>query len=208
MAETTLANVTPLHREGKKIVWAQRDLSILSSLYPTTSSTVLADAFGISIYQLELKAMDLSLSKVKENPYEEIEHEIVSLYPDFSIQEIAENLGIPASAVRNVARKNHLRKTSEQIKAIQSRQRNSLIKKEYARGVFGFEAKSNIRVFRNDKKSKARSRLRESGYLVDRTSSTVYYDENTVRSSRREAFARKLGFVFLPYRDEYEEEAV
>ena len=76
-------------------------------------------------------------------------------------------------------------------------------KEERARAHWGLRQLTKLRVIRQPREAALqRCYLRKRGYIVERGSMTVYYDENTNRSPKMEA--RKMGdkhfiaFKYLP----------
>lgn len=198
MGLLNLSSVTPLQCVNGSPVWTERDTEILTVLFPFTSNRLLSEAFGVSKYQIIMKALDLNLQKDPTAMVKHYEDEIIRLYQNLSTREIADMLNVSLSFVKGICRANHLTKTQEAVSDIKRRKRKNLLKRERARVVWGFPALSNLPVFSHRQKSKVRHGLRQAGYIVRRSESVVFYDSNTNRSARREAFAEKLGFKFLP----------
>lgn len=76
------------------------------------------------------------------------------------------------------------------------------IQSEKRRLMWGLPQKTKLKLVISDKKErkccyKIRERLRLSNYHFDIGSKTIYYDDSTVRSLRKENFAIKHGFKFF-----------
>lgn len=86
----------------------------------------------------------------------------------------------------------------EKVKATRAK----IIQSEKIRLSWGLPQKTKLKIVISDKKErkccyKIRERLRLSNYHFEIGSKTIYYDDSTVRSLRKEIFAIKHGFRFL-----------
>lgn len=194
----TLASVTPLRSVYGKTFWTDRDIEVLTILYPFTPTRLLADAFKVSEYQIAIKAQDLNLQKDPSAKARYYESEIIKLFPNFSLREIAEMLNVSLTFVTGICKAHSLTKSDEAVSEIKRRKRNNLLKRERARVIWGFPALSKVPVLVHHQKAKVRNGLLNAGYIVQRGKSEVFYNANTNRSKRREDFAEKLGFTFYP----------
>ena len=78
--------------------------------------------------------------------------------------------------------------------------RNETIRKERMRIRWGFEQKTKLKLVGGGSiRSSHRHLFRKAGYIVDRASNEVYFDEETVRHPIMEANAHKWGLKVLPY---------
>ena len=97
------------------------------------------------------------------------------------------------------------------MKKVQESRRET-IRKERRRIIFGLEQKTKIRLHiggydeRQRKKTCHRYLFRRRGYIVERGSNTIYYDEQTSRSTQMEANAPLYGLTIRQYIYDNDEE--
>lgn len=73
------------------------------------------------------------------------------------------------------------------------------MKKDRARILFGLPQKTAFKVTRQPKcKIRYRCLLKKIGYIPERGTNSIYYDDNTKRDLRREEYSsHEYGFVFV-----------
>lgn len=191
-----ISDITPVGRRGRTLVWSEHDAAVFMSLYSRYTYQELSEAFGVSIEALRYKAAKLGLGRKRQAPLPSLVDEVKRLYTDFSLREIKAILGISDWMLRRIIRENSLSKSKEKMKAIQSRLRTELVKKERRNINWGFKQRSAVKVYRDQSAIDMRYRLRKAGYYVGRGERTVYYNSLTRRSMRLEKSAVRMGFVF------------
>lgn len=190
----SIDNIEPLSFEGELPIWTETDAMLLGQLYGRVPLAALANAFGVSVGAIKSRASDMGLDERTEF-YNRAE-EIVNLYPSFSKKEIAAMLGVSDWEIRKVLKLHGILSDRERERAIKSRLRTSMIRRERRNINWGFRPLTKIKVFPNRRASTMRYRLNKSGYFVGRDEWVAYYDCTTSRSLRQEALATRLGFIF------------
>lgn len=191
-------DIKRLRRDGKKILWTEAAIVAFVELYPITPNGIIAEALGVSVDTVRAKAIELSLLKMPRYDRECLKNDVAKLIQVSSIRDVCEVLSISPWLVQEICREMKIEKTPNQITEHQRQKMRSLVKREKARAVWGFEPLSRRKVFRNTQKVKMRYRLKKAGYLVDRADYVAYYHDRLIRCPRQENLARKLGFTFLP----------
>lgn len=191
-------DIKRLRRDGKKILWTEAAIVAFVELYPITPNGIIAEALGVSVDTVRAKAIELSLLKMPRYDRECLKNDVAKLIQVSSIRDVCEMLSISPWLVQEICREMKIEKTPNQITEHQRQKMRSLVKREKARAVWGFEPLSRRKVFRNTQKVKMRYRLKKAGYLVDRADYVAYYHDRLIRCPRQENLARKLGFTFLP----------
>ncbi len=128
--------------------------------------------------------------------------EMIQNYSNF---EIAEKLKISLSSVRRIIKDNHFSRSKEEKDAIRSRTRKDLVRAERRRAIFGFDQKTDIKVFTNRERNTLKYCLKRKHYVfLTRGDTTAYYDESTTRHPPYEERGRKLGLKFKPLELQYQ----
>lgn len=191
-----IEDVVAVRRTVKGIEWTEDSDRAIALLYPVTPNSVLAARLKISVTTLRYKAYELGVKKDSAGQEAQLKSRVAELYSDFSVNEIASMLGVGRTKICNLAKELGLSKNMDQVSAIISRKRLSLIKREKLRGNWGFEPLSAVKVFYNRKKTKMRNKLRAAGYFVERGDDDVFFDQTTSRRHSLEVAAERIGFTF------------
>ena len=157
-------------------------------------------------------------------------------FADMRNQDIADALGVSKSAVSNIQKRFHLRKSPEQkrrmlvlagkasavardnrplnitpeviAKRVESYKKT--FREEQVRRKWGLLQRTKIKVLRQPKqKCSQRSYLKSLGYILDEKKCVAYYTEDTIRAVRMEKdWSKKIHqyYKFLPYEDEHQRE--
>lgn len=187
----------------KKVTWDSAKEKLLISRYPNTPNKVLADEFEISEASLKKKAWELGLRKEKFYGLNTtIAYSIRDIGVErYSYSEIAAKIGCHRNTVKRyvtalvdagIIEACSVRQVYDKI----SRIRQTIIKKERGRVIFGMDQRTDIKVFASSKKMEMRKRLRIYGYMIERGSDLVLICPDTDRHPKSEAAARRLGLTF------------
>lgn len=125
------------------------------------------------------------------------------LMQEFSNFEIAQKLKISLSTVKRIIREQGFMRTRSETEAIRRRTRKELVRAERRRAIFGFDQKTEIKVFTNRERNTLKYCLKRKRYkFLKRGDNTAYYDENTARHPPYEERGRKLGLKFKQFEPE------
>lgn len=129
----------------------------------------------------------------------ELVADIANMIKEYSYCEIASNLKVSLSTVKRIIRENHLDRSKTDMEAIRSRTRKDLIRAERRRAIFGFDQKTDIKVFTNRERNSLKYCLKRKRYIfLRRGDNTAYFDESTNRHPPYEERGSKLGIKFKP----------
>lgn len=135
---------------------------------------------------------------------DELISRIGEMYAAKSNNEIAEELQISVWAVKKVLKENNFVRSHDDKCKVRSRTRTELVKAERRRAIFGFDQKTDIKVFTNRERNSLKYRLRRKGYrFLSRGDTTAYYDDGTERIPVYEERGNKLGLKFRPLEVQY-----
>ena len=146
-------------------------------------------------------------------------------FADMRNQDLADHLGVSKSAVCDVQKRFHLKKseahnskmgrkaglasfkvqgrmpdpTAPEIVARRVETYKRTFREERARVTFGLPQKTRIKVKRQPRKKRdQKCYLKHLGYLIDDVNNVAYWTEDTHRATRLEA-RPKIYFKFMPY---------
>lgn len=124
---------------------------------------------------------------------------IGSMVNEKSNREIASELNISITSVKDIRRKyNANRSKADEVK-IRSRTRIQLVRSERRRAIFGFDQNTNLKVFTNKERNALKYCLRRKKYkFLARGDTIAYYDQETIRTPTYEEKGIKLGLKFHP----------
>lgn len=126
---------------------------------------------------------------------------VQELLKTHSILEVATILGCHQSTVCRIVNRSgeKVERTKEEKTTIVSRIRKDCYRAERRRSLFGFEQKTNLKLYSNKPRLKLKYCLKRKGYLfLKRGDNTAYFNEGTRRDMTYEARGRKLGMDFMP----------
>ena len=172
----------------------------LIALYPNEKISRIAEIMGMSEATVKRMARQLGLKKPSRyrNMSQSQKDIIISSFYKCSLSEIVSKTGCSRKNIMMFAREQGLKRTKEQNRAIMSRIRSEIIKKERRRVLFGLDPITNIKVVTNRAKIHMRHWFKRAGYIVERCSSIIFYHSGVVRNLRQEMAAYKLGLRFEP----------
>lgn len=183
-------------------IWNKNRDELLISQYRRTPNKLLAIEFNVSESFIKKKAKQLNLRKDKSNTLKAaIVDSILEIGVDkYSYNEIADKLGCHRNTVRKYV--SELVKagflcacSARQVGDKISRIRQTIVKKERGRVIFGMDQHTDIKVFGSRKKMEMRKRLRRYGYAVERGGAVALICPDTDRYPISEAAARRLGIT-------------
>lgn len=178
--------------------WTEESLALLAELYPTETNEHTADMTGMCVTAVKQMAKKLGIRKsAKKKKTERINH-LNRNYHEFSVKEMAKDLGMSRSGLNRIAAALGLKRTKEEYRTLLSRIRSEQIKRERRRAIFGLEPITNIKVITNRAKIQLRCKLKAIGYIVGKEHNIMYYSDELERRDTLETNGLKLGLHFLP----------
>ena len=180
--------------------WRPEDDWTLRERFHTDYLRDIAKALGCSVSTVSNHARRLGLRKANPTGRNHDARAFIrSEFPRLSYQEMAERTGLHRKTITLIARELGLERTREQSRAIRSRRRKELIRRERGRIIFGLEQKTGLKVVSNKPKIRLRGNLRRAGYQAGDDGHTFYFTDALHRIHyRMEANGRKFGFKFMP----------
>lgn len=136
---------------------------------------------------------------------QDIINQVRTMMRDFSNSEIAKKLNISLSTVKRIIKDNGILRSREEKESIRSRSRKDLIRAERRRAIFGFDQKTDLKVFTNRERNSLKYCLRRKRYrFLKRGDNTAYYDSQTERHPPYEERGIKLGIKFIEMEPQYQ----
>lgn len=179
-------------------------IATLTELYPTETVETVAQRLGIGRTSVNKKARELGLSKGMKRAWLEKANDVRALHPDHSITEISQMIGASRRTVSRIIALLNLHKDKSEEKAMRSRIRTEMVKRERRRVVFGLDPITRIKVVTNKKKIALRHKLKKMGCLVTRGANIIYYSDDNLMSPERITAGRSLGLRLMPMTSLYE----
>lgn len=179
-------------------------IATLTELYPTETVETVAQRLGIGRTSVSKKAQELGLSKGMKRAWLEKANDVRALHPNHSITEISQMIGTSRRSVSRIIALLNLHKDKSEEKAMRSRIRTEMVKRERRRVVFGLDPITRIKVVTNKKKIALRHKLKKMGCLVTRGANIIYYSDDNLMSPERITAGRSLGLRLMPMTSLYE----
>lgn len=179
-------------------------IETLKELYPTETLEVVAQRLGTGRTSVSKKARELGLSKGMKRAWLEKANDVRALHPNHSITEISQMIGTSRRTVSRIIALLNLHKDKSEEKAMRSRIRTEMVKRERRRVVFGLDPITRIKVVTNKKKIALRHKLKKMGCLVTRGANIIYYNDDNLMSPERITTGRSLGLRLMPMTSLYE----
>lgn len=153
-------------KHPKPSIWTEENLKYFIEHYAETSNAELAERFGCKVSTIQKRAYFLGLHKTDE------------------------------VRAKN-AEKARLYTKTEEAKAKQARGWKKAYEADKRRLLFGMEQKTKIRVGEQKTKTslKANMKFKNGYFTLTRMSNTLYWNENTRRSTYREQRAKEVGLI-------------
>ena len=160
----------------------------LTELFPTNSNAGVAAILGIGTRQVAVKASVLAeaVSTVLEN------------FERHSYRELSRMAGVSVRTVIRIAARHGLRHAAAEYNGFISKRRREIIRREKLRLRLGLPPVSKVAVTSDRRRTCLRNRLKQSGYIVERGSDTVYFTPDIARNRKREDRGVSLGLTFMP----------
>ena len=173
-------------------------IDTLKELYPTETVEAVALRLGLGRTSVKKKAVELGIEKGMKREWLEKANEIRSLHSTYSISEISDRVGVSARTVSRIISSLNLRKDKSEERAMRSRIRTEMVKRERRRVVFGLDPITNIKVVTNKKKIALRHKFKRMGCLVSRGANIIYYSDDNILSPEHISAGRALGLRLMP----------
>lgn len=130
---------------------------------------------------------------------QDLRDRVIEMANGYSIREIAEELKVSTSTVNRIIKAHGIERSKEDESTMRSRIRKNLVRAERRRALFGFDQRTNIKIFTNRECAKLKYCLKRRKYIfLHRGDKTAYFDAGTVRHDGYEKKGVKLGLKFQP----------
>lgn len=173
-------------------------IDTLMELYPTETIKTVATRLGIGRTSVKKKACELGIEKGIKREWLEKANDVRSLHSTHSISEISDIVGISERTVSRIISSLNLRKDKNEDKAMRSRIRIEILKRERRRMIFGLDPITKIKVVTNKKKIALRHKFKRMGCQVSRGANIIYYSDDTLLNPEHFIAGRELGLRLMP----------
>lgn len=182
----------------KKIIWTDDMVARLTELFPTNSNAGVATILGIGTRQVAVKASVLGLEKERKIRYAEAVSTVLENFERHSYRELSRMAGVSVRTVIRIAARHGLRHAAAEYNGFISKRRREIIRREKLRLRLGLPPVSKVAVTSDRRRTCLRNRLKQSGYIVERGSDTVYFTPDIARNRKREDRGVSLSMTFMP----------
>lgn len=179
--------------------WNDTHTAMLRELYPVETLERTAEIIGFSRTTVKEKAKRFGIYKGMKPEWLEKAAIIRNNFESHSYSELAGLAETSKTTVARIVSALGLKRTKKENKGIRSRVRQSLIKREKRRVIFGFEPITRIKVVTNRTKIRLRAELKSAGYIVGRAANILYFTSEESRNENKEQKAAMHGLRFAPW---------
>lgn len=178
--------------------WSAELSELLRIYYPYTTNRETAEILGISMRTVINRAKEMGLTKsCKPLTVKRLKF-IIDNFQKMSHQVMAKHLGISKMHVSRIACSINLIRSHDQKCRIMATTRDTLVRREKRRLIFGLPPVSEIKIVTNRKRINTRYRMKKKGYIQSDNPNILFYTSEEMRNFRCETSAAKLGFKFMP----------
>lgn len=178
--------------------WSAELSELLKTYYPYTTNQETADILGISLRTVIYRAKKLGLTKACNPLTMKRRKFIIDNFQKMSHQAMAKHLGISKVHVFRIANSINLIRSYDEKCRIMAMTRETLVRRERRRLIFGLPPVSEIKIVSNRKRINTRYRMKKKGYIQSDDPYILFYSSEEMRDFKCETSAIKLGFKFLP----------